>query len=66
MSETFEETFCRLASEVVAEQNLAPLPIGMSDDLLRFLRYFQEKAHAVDTVRGDVRDMGRPFGNAGH
>lgn len=46
MSETLEETFCRIASEVVREQGLAGLNKTMHPDLFRFIHFFQERAKA--------------------
>jgi len=45
-SETLEEIFCRLASEVIREQNLASLHKSMDSDLFRFIHFFQEAARA--------------------
>jgi hypothetical protein len=52
--ETREEWFCRIASEVVREQNLASLAKSMDSDLWRFMHFFQEKA------REQARDKGTP------
>jgi hypothetical protein len=45
--ETFEETFCRLASEVIKEHNLAPLPQGLPHEVERFIRLFLEKVKEI-------------------
>jgi hypothetical protein len=46
--ETFEETFCRLASEVIKERNLAPLPQGLPHEVERFIRLFLERVKEID------------------
>ncbi len=43
-TETREEWFCRIASDVVREHGLASLEKSMSQDLFRFIHFFQEKA----------------------
>jgi hypothetical protein len=41
--ETREEWFCRLASEVIEQHNLAPLPQGLPHEVERFIRLFLER-----------------------
>jgi hypothetical protein len=57
MSETLEQAFCRIASEVVREQNLASLERSMHPDLFRFIHYAQEKMKAE--TRHTRRTSGR-------
>lgn len=42
-TETREEWFCRIASDVVREHGLASLDKSMSQDLFRFIHFFQAK-----------------------
>lgn len=47
-TETREEWFCRIASDVVREHGLASLDKSMSQDLFRFIHFFQEKARRAE------------------
>lgn len=56
-TETREEWFCRIASDVVREYGLASLDKSMSQDLFRFIHFFQEAARAETRRTLHTSDM---------
>jgi hypothetical protein len=66
MSETLEQAFCRIASEVVREQNLASLERSMHPDLFRFIHYAQEKMKALDHTRSRTAYSAAQPGRGSH
>lgn len=46
--ETFEAVFCRIASEVIRDENLASLTKTMHPDLFRFIHVCQQRIKMHD------------------